>query len=558
MKIIKVAFIIFLALTIIAVVSFFLFRGFFLKQIETIAIAKLQSILKKEVDISKISYMPVKGLELTGIHIYDKETPKESGIFIKSIAAKAKIAKLMKSKELHLSLWINSLKKDKAEASGSLFIKSGMIENISTPWKDFKLCSVEILDIDILSPYANIEDIKGTITCEDGGFSSDNIKFLYQDKPHNLLFRAINLNDNPSVQINIKGPEVTLDSGISKVNDIVKINNLDITMFESKFDINGEITNFDDPTLLLYGNFSINTPDLCYLSPGMEKTCEYLRLEGRLNSRFHIIGPLVKPKKWEVAIKGNSDMLKLWDYRFHNLVFESKIADGIIDVPVLNANPYKGDMALSCKIDTSKKYAPYAMKLALRNVDVNGFAQDSELNNKNIYGRLGIDLYLEGKGSDSMSTIGKGTIVIAEANLGPMPILAPLVGHMYGGLRKMIPSLKSVEINAGTCDFFIRDRKIMTENLKLWGDILDISARGYIDFDKNLNFEVENQFKDAKETGEDWQNKLIEIMAGFGKFIGKAHLTGTMKNPKWKFEYFSQLEDSLGGKIQDVFKDIFR
>ena len=124
-------------------------------------------------------------------------------------------------------------------------------------------------------------------------------------------------------------------------------------------------------------------------------------------------------------------------------------------------------------------------------------------------------------------------------------------------MRGAIPGLRGVEISGGACDFIIKDRKIMTDNLLLWGNTLNIKARGYIDFDKNLNFDVENELKEMSGTEKDWQKAITGIIAGVGKFMGEARLTGTLSKPKWEFKYFNRFEDALGGKLKEVFKDIF-
>jgi hypothetical protein len=103
----------------------------------------------------------------------------------------------------------------------------------------------------------------------------------------------------------------------------------------------------------------------------------------------------------------------------------------------------------------------------------------------------------------------------------------------------------------------IKNRKVATENLVLTGDILNIYAKGYIDFGKALNFVVENEVKQSQDQPDSLQNSIIQVMASFGKMIGKAYLTGTLSKPSWKFEYFSQLQNSLGGQISNALKDIF-
>jgi hypothetical protein len=73
------------------------------------------------------------------------------------------------------------------------------------------------------------------------------------------------------------------------------------------------------------------------------------------------------------------------------------------------------------------------------------------------------------------------------------------LGNVYGFLRNAMPQIKTVEISGGRCDFMIKNRKVATENLVLTGDILNIYAKGYIDFGKALNFVVENEVKQSQD-----------------------------------------------------------
>jgi len=42
----------------------------------------------------------------------------------------------------------------------------------------------------------------------------------------------------------------------------------------------------------------------------------------------------------------------------------------------------------------------------------------------------------------------------------------------------------------------------------------------------------------------------------FGKLISKAYLTGTLKNPKWRFEYLSGINKVFGGGLGNVLKNL--
>jgi hypothetical protein len=139
-----------------------------------------------------------------------------------------------------------------------------------------------------------------------------------------------------------------------------------------------------------------------------------------------------------------------------------------------------------------------------------------------------------------------------------MPLLTPLVGSLYGYFQKLFQGLKKINITDGSCDFRIANRRISTNNLVLWGEIASVHGKGYIDFDKNLNFEVENRFLEPEKADlSDWEETLQEMISKFGKLMSRARLTGTLDKPKWKFEYLGGIENILKGQLEKVFKDIF-
>jgi hypothetical protein len=178
----------------------------------------------------------------------------------------------------------------------------------------------------------------------------------------------------------------------------------------------------------------------------------------------------------------------------------------------------------------------------------------------NIYGKLNCEINLQGSGLNSSSIIGDGKILITDANLGPMPLLSPLLGNVYGVIRNLLPGLKSVEIQGAACDFKIQNRKALSNNIYLWGEAIDIRAQGYVDFDTNLNFDVQNEFKEI--TGaevSDWQKAVVDTIAAFGKLISKARLGGTLKSPKWEFEYLNQFGSSnVQKQIANVLRGILK
>ena len=526
MRFIKILLISFISVILILTITFFLTKGLILRKIESTIVKKIENAIGKEIDIGNILYLPPRVIILKNVRIYEKRLP-DQGILLGTIYTKFHPVTFIESRQIVVTLKLHGIKKDDIEGSGVFIVESKPFKNILRPFEGFSLNSINISRLNISSPFLDLENLSGLVAF----------------KGNETL-------------VSIAGANVKAGCNFTKIDsDLIKIDKAEFRFFDSYLECEGEIQEFKNPLLLLHGSLSLNTKNISQANPELKNICAYLRPDGMLTNKIYFKGRINEPAGWELGLKASSPTLKIWDYHLKDLSFNLKLDDNVIAIPLLTAYSYGGVLNASFKMDLSGEGLPYSMNFRLKDINVNGLARDSQLKNKNIYGNLDSELFLKSYGQGTIT--GNGNISISQANLGPMPILSPLLGNIYGVIRYILPGLDSIEISSGSCDFVIENRKIITDNLLLWGDILNIKARGYIDFDKNLNFEVENEFKEIPEQAGDWQKAIVEIVAGFGKFIGRAHLTGTLSKPKWKFEYFSSFKDSIGGKITDVLKDIF-
>ncbi|MCK4463571.1 MAG: hypothetical protein KAU58_04605 [Candidatus Omnitrophica bacterium] len=526
MRFIKILLITLVSAILILTITFFLTKDFILRKIESTIVKKIENVIGKEIDIGSIFYLPPRVIILKNVRIYEKRLPGQ-GILLDTIYAKFHPVTFIGSRQIVATLKLHGIKKGVIEGDGVFIVESKPFENILNPFKAFSLSTINISRLNISSPFLDLKNLSGLVTF----------------KGNETL-------------VKIAGANIKAGCNFRKIDsDLIKIDEAEFKFFDSYFECKGEIQEFKNPILLLHGSLSLNTKNISRANPELKNICAYLRLDGTLANEIYFKGRINEPAGWELGLKASSPMLKIWDYHFKDLSFNLKLDDNVIAIPLLTAYPYNGVLNSSFKMDLSGEGFPYSMSFRLKGISVNGLAQNSQLKNKNIYGKLDSELFLKGYGQGIIT--GNGNISVSQANLGPMPILSPLLGNIYGVIRYILPGLKSIEISSGSCDFVIENRKIITDNLLLWGDILNIKARGYIDFDKNLNFDVENEFKEIGREAEDWQKAIVEIVTGFGKFIGRARLAGTLSKPKWKFEYFSGFKKAIGGKISDVLKDIF-
>jgi len=243
--------------------------------------------------------------------------------------------------------------------------------------------------------------------------------------------------------------------------------------------------------------------------------------------------------------------------KLDDLSGELTIKDGKLNIPGTNGSLYHGALEANLVMDIEDDLLPYNFSSSVKAVDFSRLINDINQKGTNIYGTLDSEFFLKGHASNLATTTGNGEITIKNANLGPMPLLAPLVGDLYSTLQDIFTPTQGININSASASLNIRDEKITTDDMTLWGEDIYITAHGYVDFDGKLDFYFQNQFRDPEsEDNETWQNILRTSIVKFGKSVSKARLTGTIKEPKWDFEYL--VKNIITDNIRKFFKGISR
>ncbi|MBD3378866.1 MAG: hypothetical protein GF408_00165, partial [Candidatus Omnitrophica bacterium] len=211
--------------------------------------------------------------------------------------------------------------------------------------------------------------------------------------------------------------------------------------------------------------------------------------------------------------------------------------EGRFSVPLLNGFLYDGSVSGRFLVDVIEQDLPFAASLNINNINYRKLMEDLGVEEQ-IYGSLSLELDLKGYAKNPDTAEGTGEIMIAEADLGPMPILTPLLGDIYSGIEIMFSDADPVTINEAYADFIIENRKIRTDNLTFLGDSIAVTSKGYLDFDGKVDFYFENQFlPPSPGRRENWQTGIRDAIISLGRSIGRARLRGTLNEPRWEFDY---------------------
>jgi hypothetical protein len=96
----------------------------------------------------------------------------------------------------------------------------------------------------------------------------------------------------------------------------------------------------------------------------------------------------------------------------------------------------------------------------------------------------------------------------------------------------MIPELKKVVFTNAVGNFRLKNSRIYTDNFKLISNKVELSTKGYLDFDKNIDATVRIKFKRELIETSSWFSKLSSLLLeSAGWFMGNIKISGNLKEP---------------------------
>jgi uncharacterized protein involved in outer membrane biogenesis len=243
--------------------------------------------------------------------------------------------------------------------------------------------------------------------------------------------------------------------------------------------------------------------------------------------------------------------------RIDDLVSKFAIRDKHISIPFLRALFYDGSLSGYVDLDLSDDSFPFRLGGRISGSNLRAILRSFADPESPSYGRLDLKIDMKGKLDNLSSYTGYGEIGIYDGNLGPMPILAPLLGGLYETMQKIFPAFRKINITSAWATFDIDDRKIVTDDLVLAGNDICIVSEGFMGFDGKLDFSFVNELIEPEtETEENWPDSIRNFVTSFGKAVSRAKLKGTVKKQKWEFEYLAPITRNIGNHLKAFFQGI--
>jgi hypothetical protein len=364
---------------------------------------------------------------------------------------------------------------------------------------------------------------------------------------------------NPTLQAELSSPLLTLSTRVKANNNDYAISLLQGQYGNSNFDINGNVRAKPNsqPRLDLKGNFEIDFADLRSLNSGLRKYVKQLNLAGKMISQASYQGPIATWEKAIFAVTASSPQLVISGYRLNDVSLN--LSQGIKSLGNLDisGNFYNGKLMVLSIFDNKKPNFPFEISAKLEGTNLGLLKQDTKMKKKELEGNLGIDFSIKGDLHNTDSYEGTGLVTIKDGYLWRLNFLEGI------GRVLFIPELENTVFTDAQAHFTIRDRRVSTSDIFLAGKFADLLGKGWVGFDKKINFDITPKFKQTEIAQSGSLRKgPSAILAQTDGYIN-IKISGTLDHPNYGVDtapskVIQKATDSLLDGVQGIIEEIMQ
>lgn len=392
--------------------------------------------------------------------------------------------------------------------------------------------SFEITNAKFSAPFLKepLQNVKGrVIFSKNSELEWSNIAFDYLKTTYSTNGKLSELKD-PQINFDISSKDLKVTSDIKIKNKIVNIKTLEAKMQNSLLNLKGTIDTREqnNPGLNLSLNSTIRSEDIAKFLP--EKTTNIinkLKILTSLKLSGEVTGNAKNFKDLNISLKGDAELLSLYNLKFENLSFNLIQKNKQLSIPRLSAKFYSGETNASFILDMNSEIPAYQLNLSSKDVDLSQLKMDTDFKDKDIFGKAKINALLSGQLQKIETLKGIANVDIIEGKLWQLNLFKGL-GEFF-----LTPDYKNIVFDEASGTFDIENKTIATDDLTLKSIPLTLMADGQCGFNGDLDVTVYS--KTNKELIKDSADIRKFTAAIFGELRNSlaVRITGTIQKPKY-------------------------
>lgn len=402
--------------------------------------------------------------------------------------------------------------------------------------------------------------ITGNLQYSENWVGWKELSFSYNERSYSAS-GSLSSFQSPEFETSLSSDEFNLNA-IGKFKDkLLTVSNLKGHYLKSIFDVNGraDFTN-DKPDVVVGGNVTIALADL-NAWPGIKGKLKALSPQGQVTLNGQANLTALAWQEMGLNLKVNSEKFLLKDHPFQNLNGTiSTLPDKKQNIQ-LAASLYDGALSLTSRMNLTKTGIPADVSLELIGLNLQRLRENlPNLKNKQLSGELSLNSKFNGPLAEPNRWQGSGAVKVEDGKLIELEVLKGVWKVLFGSL--ILDDYKNLVFTQGTATFDIAGGKITSNDLTLRSTAVDITAKGNLDFQGNLSFDIIANMKQMPiATATSTKGVPTAVISQLARNAFAIRLTGSISHPKTSykllpFKAVGKTTESIFQGIQGMLEDV--
>lgn len=373
----------------------------------------------------------------------------------------------------------------------------------------------------------HLQNISAEIDSSPAGLKIKNAQFLLKDKKYDASV-FLPKEAGASGDLNLKNEDFSLDAEYRWEGSQARVQKARFRNAYLSARFEGFVRNLKNPALDIQGDLSVSLEKASQTTDPKFAFLKGLGLRGTLDGKFSLAGPWNNFTYWNLSVDGHAD--PLWVHqsvRLDNFEIQIRLSDGILKIPYSHAQLNGGNTGSSWAFDLREERTPFTGKFYASGVNVAEFARSS-LIQREISGTGALQFTLLGYLKNPESIQGNGSLDIQKGFLfktdrfkamGQLPLVK-------------VEGLTEVTFTDAGANFTVSNKRILTENLTLRSETVNLSLTGSVGFDQTLDMLMQIQFSPQIIEGALDTGGIVPFVVGqASRLIPQYKISGTLSKP---------------------------
>ena len=371
-----------------------------------------------------------------------------------------------------------------------------------------------------------LQNVSGLFQIVPNQVSWDDVGFRYHDVHYGSSGALTNFK-TPGIQLKLTSKDLSLNTVFALNDKVINFSKFSGKYLDSDISASGTLDSSDPAKLKtdITGVLNMDLGDLKNVLAQFKDKLDRVKPKGIVHAEFSLRGDLKYLKNCAIDANLSSDALSLYGFRLATSTMNYSQKNGSGDILFMRSFLYGGSLGLIGKIDWALKDVPYKLDMNIDGVKIEQFKADTAFKDKDIAGSIKMQAKLKGVFSDIGKLSGEGKIAVTEGRLWQLNLLRGL------GVLIFTRDFNNIVFKEGHCDFTIGGKEIITDELTLKSDLVDIYGPLKIGFDKSVNATLKAEFSEDALGGGAKHN----LAAAIGNY-SLVEVSGTLKDPQYKMK----------------------